>query len=199
MHKLLKKLEIFVDKILPYLIILLLFVIVIDLFYHDIAEIYRFYIGVIDLIIVIAFIIDLAFKYNRVRNISSFVRTYWLEILAIFPFYLMFRALEVTIGFLELSGFIKQGQNLLHTGIEVEKEIALISREAEEVERIGSRTRSIYRTVRTVSRAPRLFAAASFYEEPEILQKASTKVKKEIRYIENKAKKGLNKLKINKN
>ncbi len=191
MHKLLNKLEYLVDKILPYLIILLLFVIIIDLFFHDIAEIYRFQIGLIDSIIVAAFIIDLTFKYNRVRNIPYFIRKYWLEILAIFPFYLMFRALEVTIGFLELSGFIKQGQNILHTGIEVEKEIALIGREAEEVEKIGARTRSIYRTIRTVSRTPRLFAAASFYEEPKILQEVSTKVRKEI-------KKELKKFKINK-
>lgn len=181
MNKWLKKLEVVVDKFIPYLIILLLFVIIIDLFFHEIAELYKFEIGFLDGFIVLVFVIDLAFKYNKVRNIPSFIRKYWLEILAVFPFYLVFRALELTLGFLEVSGLIKQSQNILHSGVEIEKEIALVTKEAREIEEIGSRTGRIARTFRSISRTPRLVAAASFYEEPKILRKSLTKTRKEIR------------------
>ena len=167
MQKWLKKLEVFVDKFIPYLIILLLFVIIIDLFYHDIAEHYKFQIALLDGFIVLVFLIDLSFKFKRAASIPQFLKKYWLEILAVLPFYLLFRALEIAIGFLELSGIIKQSQNILHTGVEIEKEISLISKEAEEVEKVGARAKSFARTFKSISRAPRLLAASSFYESPE--------------------------------
>ena len=198
MKEWLKKIEVFVDKLIPYLILLLLFVIVIDLFFHETAEQYKFQISLVDGFIVLVFVVDLAFKFNRVRNIPEFVRSYWLEIIAVFPFYLVFRVLEITFGFLEVSGIIKQSQNILHSSVEVEKEVALITKEAEEVEKIGSRARTFSRTFRSISRTPRLVAAASFYEEPKLLKKFDQKTRRELRKASYKGKreirKGLNKI-----
>lgn len=182
----LKKLEVFVDKFIPYLLVLLIFIIVVELFFHDISEEYRYHINLLDGFIVLVFLLDLYFKYQKTKNIPKFVMKYWLEILAVFPFYLVFRFLEVTFGFLELSGLIKQGQNIFHSGLEVEKEVAVVGREvveAEKLEKIGIRSRAIARTFRTVSRTPRLIAAAQFYEEPMLLKKASAKTKRELRKL----------------
>ncbi|MBS3171497.1 hypothetical protein J4449_02700 [Candidatus Woesearchaeota archaeon] len=185
MKEWLKKIELFVDKFIPYLLVLLIFVIIIELFFHDVAEAYRYHINLLDGFIVLVFLLDLYFKYQQTKNIPTFVRKYWVEILAIFPFYLFFRFIETTLGLLEMSGLIKQGQNILHSGIEIEKEIAVIGREvveAEKLEKIGVRSRALARTFRIVSRTPRLVAAAQFYEEPKLLkkfdQKTRTKLKK---------------------
>ena len=152
MKKWLKSLEIFVDRVIPYLVLILLAIIIIDLFYHNIAKEYQFQIGLIDGFIILVFILDLIYKYNKVRNIPNFLKKYWLEILAVFPFYLVFRLLETTIGFLELSGIIKQGQNIFHSGVEVEKEVALIGKEASEFEKIGTKAEGISRFFPNIGR-----------------------------------------------
>ncbi len=209
MKEWLRKLEVFVDKFIPYLLVLLIFIIVMELFFHDVAEQYRYHINLLDGFIVLVFILDLYFKYQQTKNVPKFVRKYWLEILAVFPFYLVFRFVETTLGFLEVSGVIKQGQNILHSGVEIEKEVAVIGREvveAEKLEKIGVRSRAIARTFRTVSRTPRLVAAAQFYEEPKLLKKfdqktrsklkkASAKAKKEIKEASKETRKELNKIK----
>ncbi|MEK6936544.1 MAG: hypothetical protein AABW58_00565 [Nanoarchaeota archaeon] len=196
MNEWLKKIELFVDRFIPYLLVLLIFVIVIELFFHDAAEQYRYHINILDGFIVLVFLLDLYFKYQKTKNIPTFVRKYWLEILAVFPFYLVFRFVETTLGFLEVSGIIKQGQNIFHSGLEVEKEIAVVGREvveAEKLEKIGVRTRAIARTFRTVSRTPRLVAAAQFYEEPKLLKKASAQTREELKKFDKKARKVLRK------
>ena len=187
MKEWLKKLELFVDKFIPYLLVLLIFVIILELFFHEIAEQYRYHINLLDGFIVLVFLCDLYFKYQRTKNIPKFIKSYWLEILAVFPFYLLFRFVETTICFLEVSGIIKQGQNILHSGIEVEKEIAVIGKEISEAEKLGVRAREISRAFRTVSRTPRLVAAAQFYEEPKVLKKYDYEARKELKDISIKA------------
>ena len=193
----LKKLELFVDKFIPYLLVLLIFVIVLELFFHDIAETYRYHINLLDGFIVLVFLLDLYFKYQQTKNVPKFVRKYWLEILAVFPFYLIFRFIETTLGFLEVSGILKQGQNILHSSLEVGKEVEVIGREAVEAERlekIGIRASSISRTFKTVSRTPRLIEATRFYEKPKFLKKFNQKTRKEIKKASAKAKEDLKKV-----
>src|SRR3989344_2134788 len=184
MKKWLKDLEIIVDKIIPYLILVLLAVIIIDLFFNNLAEQYKIQISLIDGFIILVFVIDLIYKYNRVRNFPKFVKEYWLEILAVLPFYLIFRVIETTIGFLELSGIIKQSQNILHSGVEVEREISLITKEAEEIEKIGARTNKFARIFRTVERTPRLMTASRFYEKPLIKEEKNI-----VKYVKSELKK----------
>lgn len=171
MKEWLKKLEVIADRLIPYLLLLLVFIIIIDIFYKDVAEMYKFQIGLLDGFIVGVFLTDLIFKFIRTKNFPDFIKKYWLEILAVFPFYLLFRALELTFGFLELSGIIKQSQNIFHSGIELEKEVTLASREAREVEELGSRAGIFSRTFRSISRAPRLLEASKFFEKPNTKKK----------------------------
>ena len=63
MKEWLKKIELFVDKFIPYLLVLLIFVIIIELFFHDVAEAYRYHINLLDGFIVLVFLLDLYNKY----------------------------------------------------------------------------------------------------------------------------------------
>ena len=83
------KIEHYVDKSIPYLLGLLLIMIILELVYKTEAEKYSLYIDIIDYFIIFVFVIDLAFKYNRTRNVKKFLKTYWIEIIAILPFYLV--------------------------------------------------------------------------------------------------------------
>jgi hypothetical protein len=52
---------------------------------------YQAWITAIDWFILLFFIVDLVFKYLHTKGTLKFVKLYWLEIIAVFPFYLLFR------------------------------------------------------------------------------------------------------------
>lgn len=162
--------EVFVDKAIPYLIIVLFFIVILDVFYKDIAEHYHSTIVTADLIIISFFVADLAFKYNRVRNIPKFLRTYWIDLLAVFPFFLLLRLFEEVLLISERSALTLR--NLFHAGIVLEEEVLL----GEEAARIARTSEVIAKEGRVVAfseklgflrRVPRLFKAFSFYEHPK--------------------------------
>ena len=88
MKKGLHKLEHIIDKSIPYFVLILFFIIIIRSFFKDFEAKHHLWIQIADITIIAVFTIDLIFKFVRVRKIKKFVRTYWLDIIAIFPFYL---------------------------------------------------------------------------------------------------------------
>ena len=88
---------------------------------------------------------------------------YWLEIIAVFPFFLILRLLE---EFYLIAEFGQNTQKYLHSVVEVQKESRLIIEEAEKVVARGSRSRYFMRFLRPIARVPRFFMAFSFYEKP---------------------------------
>jgi len=122
MNKSLKKLEIVIDKIIPILLIILIFVIIGELLFKEQIHKYSLYIDMFDAFLIITFGTDLAFKYHRIRKLKTFIRKYWIEILAIFPFFLIFRLYEeIALLFGGLREFILPSQQVLHEGVEVQK------------------------------------------------------------------------------
>ena len=181
------RLEILVDRLIPWMIVLLLFLIVVELFFHSTLEQYHLepWTKGADFIVVFVFILDLWFKYRRASSIPFFLRKYWLDILAVFPFVLFFRTFE---GFYNLffAESLESGQKILHEGLELErgaskvvtevekleKGASRIIREAEEVAKV-SRAKSGLRFVRFFARTPRLLKyhsrianALAFFEKP---------------------------------
>ena len=159
------KVEHVVDKLIPPMLIALIFLIVIELFFHDFAHHYEFWIILADYVVISVFVLDVIFKYIRIKPFKSFLRKSWLDIIAIFPFALMFRVFE---GFFEIfaaSEIIKESQSVLHSAVEMEKEAGKIVRE---VERAGkaARTTRFARFIRPIARAPRLVKAFAFHEKP---------------------------------
>jgi hypothetical protein len=134
----------------------------------------------------------LTFKYNRVRKIPKFVRTYWLDILAVFPFVLVSRAFEGVCGLFIVGQTISQfgtTQQVLHEGLEIEKEVSKLgealsktakegetaakeaTRIVKEVEQTGKIARStrfsrFTRFLRPIQRMLRLLKAVTFFEKP---------------------------------
>ncbi len=156
------KFEIFVDKSIPYLLGILLLVIIGEIFFHEFMVENHTAVQVIDWIVVAFFVIDLIFKYRRVRNLPKFLRSSWLEIIAIFPFFLIFRFFE---GFVNVLGIgetaISETQKIVHVSTEFEKEIGVASKEADaiakETGRLSSRTTRFARFLRPLARSVRFF------------------------------------------
>jgi hypothetical protein len=167
MNEFFKKVEHFVDKSIPYLLILLLVIVFVDIFYTDIAHKYEATILTIDIIIVCFFVVDLIFKYLRVQNIPKFLRTYWLDILAIFPFFLLLRVFEEVLLVSEASAATVR--NLFHAGLVLEEDVLVTEKVVKTSELIAKegRVAVFLRSFAKLQRMPRLLKALSYFEHPK--------------------------------
>ena len=159
-------LEKFVDVSIGPALIILLVIITIEIFFHNIADKFHHDILVLDYYILGLFVTDLIFKYLRVRNIKKFIRSSWLDIIAVFPFFLIFRLVEPI--FFLLSDFQKEFKNaqlIFHESLEISKSSAKIVREIEVVGKV-SRARMLTGLFRAIGRSPRFLKAAAFFEQP---------------------------------
>lgn len=159
------KSEHFVDKLIPYLIVLLLFIIIGE-FTMDLHP-YEHEIHILDTFIILVFVMDLFFKYQTVPNNKVFVKKYWLDILAVFPFYLFFRIFSEAANMLHLGEMFAEGQILFHEGLELEKEGSRIAKEVEKlgrVEKEAAKAKFLPRILRAIQRSPRLFKAKVFFQ-----------------------------------
>ena len=142
------KLEVFIDKAIFPALLVLLAIILLELFFKDVLEHYHLYIEIADGIVILIFLIDLVFKYLSTKNIPNFLKKYWLEIIAVIPFFWIFRAFE---GFARIFGLIeettKEGQQILHVGVE-------LARGEEGAAKVG-RAGRLERFLRPISRVSR--------------------------------------------
>ena len=179
--------EIIIDRLVPVAVIILIPVIIIEFFFLVIADQYHTLLLIADYSIISIFGLDLIFKYRRIRNFKNFIRTCWLDILAIFPFFLIFRVLEPILIYAELPKEVKSFQLIFHEGLEFSKEATKLTKEVEAAGKT-SRIKSILRIFNNIERIPRIAKALPFYEQPvgkhhlhKISGKADyTKIKKEI-------------------
>lgn len=153
----------FVDKSIPYLILVLVAIVVVDVFFKEFAHQYQVTILAIDVLIVGFFVVDLVFKYQRVRDIRNFLKLYWLDILAIFPFFLILRLFEEVLLLTEKSSLTLR--NLFHAGLVLEEGAAEAARTSEILVKEG-RLATFQRFFKPFRRMPRFFKAMSFYEHP---------------------------------
>jgi len=192
MRRWLHTIEVIVDKAIPYLILILLFIIIGEFAFHSLIEKYRLYATIADYIIIGFFVIDLIFKFYRVRNVKLFFKKYWLEVIAVFPFILVFRLFEELAIIFRITGPLEEGQKVLHGVTEVTKigEEQKIIRELQQLEKGTQTFRSIQEGTRLSRtsmflkflRLPRLARAVPIYEKP---------IKKEIKIIEKEISKDL--------
>lgn len=88
MKQWLHKIEVITDKLVIWMILLLFAVLYVEIAHSDLAEKYNVWITVADSIIVSVFVVDLVFKYIRAKSIPDFLKRNWLDIIAVFPFFL---------------------------------------------------------------------------------------------------------------
>ena len=185
MHPLLKKLEHLTDRIIPYLLVLITIIIVLEFGFKHIAEQYNLHITIADYTIIFFFVLDLAYKYNRVRQFKPFVKKFWLDIIAVFPFFLVFRIVEELFLLLSVSQDVAEGQKFLHFGLEAEKivkeesalkELSSLQKESRLIKEIESGTKLTRTSLfARFFRLPKMIKVLPFYEKP---------IKKEVKIIE---------------
>jgi len=184
------RIEVIVDKAIPYLVLVLLFIIVGEFAFHDWINQYKLYVHIADYIIIGAFVIDLCFKFYRVRKVKIFLKKYWLEIIAVFPFILVFRMFEEIVLIFRLTEPLEQGQQILHGVTEIGKlgEEQKIIRELSELEK-GTR---VFRSIEEGTKLSRTSMFAKFFRLPRLaraLPVYEKPIKKEIKIIEKEVKK----------
>jgi len=153
----LHRIELAVDKIIPYLLVLLLVIIILDIFYPKIIAPYSFEVEVVDYIIIAFFFVDLVFKFERVRKIPLFLRKYWIEIIALIPFFAVARIIEEIGGVFLASEDIARAQRIIHEGAKIEEELVLET----------GRSARFARIIRPLARFPRFAKAIRFFRKPE--------------------------------
>ena len=158
-------LEICIDRAVPFAVIGLLIILVLEFFFAEIAETYPTVISITDYTIVGIFIADLFFKYLRIKKFKNFLKECWLDIIAIFPFFLIFRVFESILIFAELPKELRQAQLLLHEGLALSEGSSKLIQEAEAAGKI-SRVKTIIRMFRGLEDSPKMIKVLSFYEQP---------------------------------
>jgi len=129
--------------LLPYSLILLAGIIIYDLFFHVDNPTGNIIVGILDTIVIIIFVIDLIFLALKTKNAKIFFKRYWLDIIAVFPFYLFFRLFGVFFRTALTAEELFLGQKILHEGVEAEKEVAAVIKTERGVKVLRSGVRSI--------------------------------------------------------
>lgn len=148
-----EKIERIVKKAIPWLVLLLFFIIIgefsgginslivkmgghethfleqVEHFMHE----YHTYVLILDNIIIAFFVLDLYFNFFKTATFFRFVKRYFLDIIAVTPVGLFFRGGEVA----SLAGDISLGQEVTHVATETERVIVEGERIAKEGEKIA--------------------------------------------------------------
>ncbi len=147
--------ERFTNRIIPYLIILLAVVLILG-FIVDLDH-YEPWVGYFDYTVVFFFVVDLIFKWFRVPYLKKFVRLYWLDILAVFPFYLFARAYIKIASIAEVSRDISEAQKVAHEAVLLRETELLKEERIIKETKILSESKPVLRIIKTFQRTIRLF------------------------------------------
>ena len=139
------RIEALVERAVPYAILLLIPLILIELVFGDRIGGWLLAIHIADGIIIGILAVDLGFRFQRAASIRGFVRTYWLDILALLPVFVVLRVVE-EVALLAQAGEMVQG---------AAGEAAAVQRE--------TRLERFRQYFRPLARSPRLLRAFTFY------------------------------------
>ncbi len=152
------KLHSWSDFLLPYTLLLLIFIIIAEFFFVAFYAAHHLVFEVLDWIIISVFAVDLGFKFHRSKSFPVFLKTSWLDIIAVIPFFLVFRMLEVLGVFSRLADVSSEAQHVVGASVELEREAKALRRTA--------RSEQFLKFLRPVLRTPRLLKAVHFFEHP---------------------------------
>ncbi len=143
--------------VVPALLVVLV-IVVVELFFTEIAHHYDVWINMADTAVIAVFAIDLSFKWRRATEWEGFVRKHWLEIIAITPFFYVFRVFELV----WVASTAEIGQETAHLAEGARSgRLTQFFRSAE-----ATRSARFGRFIRFFSRAPRFAKAAEFFKHP---------------------------------
>lgn len=170
MHPFLKWFEKAIDRSIPFFVIVLGLVLLVDLTHLVDLHAFEPWPTVFDALIVAVFVIDLVFKWTHVHDLLKFIKLYWIDIIAVFPFFLIFRAVTYVGEFFRAG---EEAQKILHEAVLL-RETRLLREAsfAQRAERIVKEARVGSRLLRAGPRFLRLIRAR-FYVTHEHLKRAS--------------------------
>lgn len=123
-----EKIERWNSRLIPFAIVALLFIIFLELFVHIESHVGELALEVVDGMVIAIFVVDLLFLAAHARSTMFFFKNYWLDILAVFPFSLLFKAIEPLFRGLAFTERFVLGQAVVHETLEVEKEAKVLAR-----------------------------------------------------------------------
>lgn len=165
----LEAIEHFVDKAIPYLVVILGVMLVLN-FTTDVHKFDPWF-TYLDWSIIAFFVADLIFKWRHVRKVKKFVRLYWLEIIAVFPFYLIIRAYATIAELLVVGERVQEFQQFTHEALLVREAKVLRETEllAKESQLLSREVSSVGRFARFVQRLIRFIWASLHYTTEHLL------------------------------
>src|SRR5574341_1710159 len=90
----LESIEHFVDIAIPFMLVLLGVLIVLE--FTELIDPHHGFVLGLDYFIIAFFVADLLFKWYHVHDALKFIKLYWIDLLAIFPFYTLYRLYSYT-------------------------------------------------------------------------------------------------------
>jgi hypothetical protein len=164
MNAFLEKVEKINSKLIIPALILLFLIIIFELFVHVENPTFLLIIHIIDYVVIAIFVIDLIIIWDKTRNIKFFFKNNWLDIIAIFPFGIFFRAISRTYRLAIEAERIALSQAVIHEISRTEKFIKIFA----ESERLAKGIRIITRSLRVITKS-RLFEKfyATFHSKDE--------------------------------
>lgn len=155
MNEFWEKVEQYNGKLIPFALVLLFVIIIFELFIHIENLTFQTALEIADYIVIAIFAIDLTFLSLKAKSAKLFFKKNWLDLLAIIPFAILFRAAEEAFLLFRASEQIAVGQAVLHETIEVSK--------ATKIERLAAveRFTKIGRGIKIIARSLRLGSKTS--------------------------------------
>lgn len=152
-----EKLELFFDRMIAPALIILLIIVIFDIFLTELKYAYENYFLYADILVISIFLGDLSFKFKHASNIKGFLSKEWLEILAIIPFFWIFRLVESIVRIGEL---LQEIIHLFARGGRLVRFFAVFSF-------TGSRHQRFERFMKKLTGSDRFKEAANFFKHPE--------------------------------
>lgn len=152
-----KNLEKFFDRMIVPALLVLIVIVVADVFFTDYKYVYEQQFFYADLFVIFVFVGDLSFKFKHAKSTKKFFRHEWLEILAVIPFFWVFRLIESVARVGEL---VQEIVHLVTRGGRIARLFAALGL-------AGTRENRFKQFLNKIFRSDRFEKAASFFRHPD--------------------------------
>ncbi|MBI2666869.1 hypothetical protein HYX13_04615 [Candidatus Woesearchaeota archaeon] len=150
-----ERIEHYNNKLIPYALVILLVVILVELFGEVENPTTHLVFEIVDYLVILIFVIDLIFLAIKAKSVSFFFKHYWLDLLAVIPVGLIFAVVSRFYRGVLLTEELVIGQKIVHETLEAEKELKEASYLAKEG-KLARGVRIFVRSIRAVTKS-RLF------------------------------------------
>lgn len=156
MNSVFKRVERFFDRMIVPALLLLVVIVVADLFFTEFKYEHEAYFFYMDLVVLGVFVGDLSFKFHEAKNWEGFLKNEWLEIIAVTPFFWIFRLVESVV---RIGEIVQEVLHLFARGGRFARLFAAFSV-------TNSRNERFANFVKMITGSERFEKAADFYRHP---------------------------------